>query len=185
MSYARPKRGKPERWVREAAGNDDVEGIDAALDAAKDRERLLNKGDFVGRTALHWAAGRGRVDAVRHLLALGVRVKISGMHHTPLHDLAESGAAAAPMLVQELVEAAPWQLTYKDNTGAMPVDRAKSAGQRQMVRALESAAMMVTGAERAMMSRHTHSFLPSCLSVATISLDSPGSSVTRPLLEGA
>ena len=73
----------------------------------------------------------------------------------------------------------------KDNTGAMPVDRAKSAGQRQMVRALESAAMMVTGAERAMISRHTHSFLPSCLSVATISLDSPGSSVTTPLLEGA
>ena len=121
---------------------------------------------------------------MRHLLALGVRVKISGMHHTPLHDLAESGAAAAPMLVQELVEAAPWQLTYKDNTGAMPVDRAKSAGQRQMVRALESAAMMVTGAERAMMSRHTHSFLSSCLSVATISLDSPGSSVTTPPLGG-
>ena len=27
MTYARPRRGKPERWVREAAGNDDVEGI--------------------------------------------------------------------------------------------------------------------------------------------------------------
>ena len=185
MRYIPHNRGNSSRWVREAAGNDDVEGIDAALDAASNKDEALNKGDIMGRTALHWAAGRGRADAVRHLLALGVRVKISGMHHTPLHDLAESGAAAAPTLVQELVEAAPWQLTYKDNTGAMPVDRAKSAGQRQMVRALESAAMMVTGAERAMISRHTHSFLPSCLSVATISLDSPGSSVTTPLLEGA
>ena len=185
MRYIPQKRGNVSRWVREAAGNDDVEGIDAALDASKDKDEALNKGDFVGRTALHWAAGRGRADAVRHLLALGARVRLSGNQASPLHDLAASGSPNAPALVQELVEAAPWQLTYKDNTGAMPVDRAKSAGQRQMVRALESAAMMVTGAERAMISRHTHSFLPSCLSVATISLDSPGSSVTTPLLEGA
>ena len=97
MRYIPHKRGNVSRWVREAAGNDDVEGIDAALDAASNKDEALNKGDIMGRTALHWAAGRGRVDAVRHLLALGARVKISGMHHTPLHDLAESGAAAAPL----------------------------------------------------------------------------------------
>tara|TARA_B100000768_G_scaffold134020_1_gene124791 strand:- start:176 stop:709 length:534 start_codon:yes stop_codon:yes gene_type:complete len=176
----------PSRWVREAAGNDDVEAIDSALDAASDRDAALNKGDISGRTALHWAAGRGRADAVRHLLSLGARVRLSSTHQTPLHDLACSGAACAPSLVDDLVAAAPWQLTRKDITGCMPVERAKNAGYTAVVRALEAAAMTVTGAEHAMASTdRTYSIMPSCLTVVSISLNSPESSVHRPLLQGA
>ena len=186
MRYIPHKRGMPSRWVREAAGNDDVEAIDSALDAASDRDAALNKGDISGRTALHWAAGRGRADAVRHLLSLGARVRLSSTHQTPLHDLACSGAACAPSLVDDLVAAAPWQLTKKDITRCMPVERAKNAGYTALVRALEAAAMTVTGAEHAMASTdRTYSIMPSCLTVVSISLNSPESSVHRPLLQGA
>jgi hypothetical protein len=87
--------------------------------------------------------------------------------------------------VDDLVAAAPWQLTKKDITGCMPVERAKNAGYTAVVRALEAAAMTVTGAEHAMASDRTYSIMPSCLTVVSISLNSPESSVHRPLLQGA
>jgi len=182
MTYARPRRGKPERWVREAAGNDDVEGIEFALDAGKDRERLLNKGDFVGRTALHWAAGRGRPDAVRHLLSLGARVKMSASQATPLHDLAASGSPNAPALVDELLAAAPWQLTHRDCLGHYPVDKARDVGDKKMAHALESLMMTVIGSRAPTTPRAKTSWMPSCMSAASVRLDGGDSS---PLLEGA
>jgi len=46
--------------------------------------------------------------------------------------------------------------------------------------------MTVTGAEHAMASTdRTYSIMPSCLTVVSISLNSPESSVHRPLLQGA
>jgi hypothetical protein len=184
MSYARPKRGKPERWVREAAGNDDVEGIDAALDAAKDKDEALNKGDFVGRTALHWAAGRGRADAVRHLLALGARVKLSGNQASPLHDLAASGSPNAPALVQDLLAAAPWQLTHRDNMGHYPVDKARDVGDKSMALALDALMMTVVGKRGPTAKPRTpSSWMPSCMSAGK-ARGIVGSD-ERPLLEGA
>ena len=46
-------RGKA-RQLRDAAGDNDPAGIDAALESAKDFAGILNNGDFVGKTALHW-----------------------------------------------------------------------------------------------------------------------------------
>jgi ankyrin repeat protein len=62
---------KASRRLRESAGDDDPAGIDAALADGVD----IDVRDMVGRSALHWAAGRGRVAAARHLLSLGARVK--------------------------------------------------------------------------------------------------------------
>ena len=182
MRYIPHKRGMPSRWVREAAGNDDVEAIDSALDAASDRDAALNKGDISGRTALHWAAGRGRADAVRHLLALSARVRLSSTHQTPLHDLACSGAACAPSLVDDLVAAAPWQLTHRDCLGHYPVDKARDVGDEKMAHALESLMMTVIGSRATTTPLAKTSWMPSCMSAASVRLDGGDSS---PLLEGA
>jgi ankyrin repeat protein len=62
------------RALREAAGANNIAGIDAALAGSTEFKALLNSGDYIGKTALHWAAGRGRIEAVRHLLLLGAKV---------------------------------------------------------------------------------------------------------------
>ena len=46
-------RGKA-RQLRDAAGDNDPAGIDAVLESAQDFAGILNNGDFVGKTALHW-----------------------------------------------------------------------------------------------------------------------------------
>ena len=63
------------------------------------------------------------------LLALGARVKLSGNQASPL-DLAASGSPNAPALVQDLLAAAPWQLTHRDNLGH-PVDKARTWGTKR------------------------------------------------------
>lgn len=126
------------RALRDAAGDNDPHGIDAALENAQDFEGVLNSGDFVGKTALHWAAGRGRVEAVRHLLKLGAKMKTADNLQTPLHALAESGAEGAFVLVEELVLAAPWALRATDIMHNTALDRAKYVKNKEMVRAILS-----------------------------------------------
>lgn len=128
------------RQLREAAGNNDPAGIDAALDGLKDIdfERTLNSGDFVGTTALHWAARRGRLEGTRHLLKLGAKIKTADNFQTPLHMLAESGAEGAHVLVEELVNAAPKILKAKDNMQNTALDRAKYLKNTEMVNAILS-----------------------------------------------
>lgn len=126
------------RALRDAAGDNDPHGIDAALENAQDFEGVLNSGDFVGKTALHWAAGRGRVEAVRHLLKLGAKIKTADNLQTPLHALAESGAEGAFVLVEELVLAAPWVLRATDMMQNTALDRARYVKNKEMVRAILS-----------------------------------------------
>ncbi|XP_046983137.1 ankyrin repeat and protein kinase domain-containing protein 1-like [Schistocerca americana] len=55
-----------------------------------------------GRTALHWAARKGDVEAVRLLLEAGAAVdarEIKGKQRTPLHLAAEQGGAAVVRLL--------------------------------------------------------------------------------------
>jgi ankyrin repeat protein len=126
------------RALRDAAGDNDPHGIDAALAGVAEYEldKLLNSRDFVGKTALHWAAGRGRVEAVRHLLQLGAKVKTADNQCTPLHTLAESGALGAHVLVAELVTAAPWILKHSDMMHNTALDRAKYVKNKDMIQAL-------------------------------------------------
>lgn len=126
------------RALRDAAGDNDPLGIDAALENAQDFDGILNSGDFVGKTALHWAAGRGRVEAVRHLLKLGAKMKTADNLQTPLHALAESGAEGAFVLVEDLVRAAPWALRATDMMHNTALDRAKYLKHQEMVQAILS-----------------------------------------------
>ena len=127
------------RRLREAAGDDDCDGIDAALHLARDFEGTLNSRDFVGATALHWAARRGRARAVGHLLRLGAKVCLSDAQQSPLLVLAECGSEDAYAIVPALVAAAPWQLVHTDSMGNTPLDRARYCGNKRMVSALKEA----------------------------------------------
>jgi len=129
------------RALREAAGNDDPEGIDEALA----RGAKIDVTDMVGRTALHWAAGRGRVAATRHLLQLGARVKLADNQQTALHLLADSGSREGAVLVELLVQAAPWALTATDSLGNTPLDRAKRGKNQEMVAAIMGALAVASG----------------------------------------
>ena len=59
MRYIPHRRGMPSRWVREAAGNDDVEAIDSALDAASDRDAAQARGDL-GSGNAYGRCGEGK-----------------------------------------------------------------------------------------------------------------------------
>mmetsp|Transcript_14452 Transcript_14452/g.23760 ORF Transcript_14452/g.23760 Transcript_14452/m.23760 type:complete len:186 (+) Transcript_14452:292-849(+) len=124
------------RALREAAGANNIAGIDAALAGSTEFKALLNSGDYIGKTALHWAAGRGRIEAVRHLLLLGAKVRKADNQQTPLHLLAESGADGASVLVEELVQAAPWSLRHTDMLQNTALERARHSKNAEMVREL-------------------------------------------------
>ncbi|XP_049797303.1 poly [ADP-ribose] polymerase tankyrase-1-like [Schistocerca nitens] len=95
-----------------------------------------------GRTALHWAACRGDVEAARLLLEAGAAVdarEIKGKQKTPLHLAAEEGDAA----VTRLLLRATADPNARDCRGWRPLHLAATYGHAEV-----AAALLDAGADR-------------------------------------
>mmetsp|Transcript_33494 Transcript_33494/g.75162 ORF Transcript_33494/g.75162 Transcript_33494/m.75162 type:complete len:423 (-) Transcript_33494:80-1348(-) len=85
-----------------AAEAGDLETINRCLDKVEERENRSNQSDLLGRTALHYAAGRGRFAACELLLGMKATADISDHSgYTPAHKAAVNGHSAILRLLAQ------------------------------------------------------------------------------------
>ncbi|EKX32036.1 hypothetical protein GUITHDRAFT_121803 [Guillardia theta CCMP2712] len=134
-----PFSSNPHDWRQNypllaAAEAGDLEAINRCLDNIKDRVARANQSDILGRTALYYAAGRGRVSACELLLGMKAAADVSDHSgFTPVHKAALNGHSA---IVRLLANAAANLDAKTHDMLSTPLMLAASACQIECVAAL-------------------------------------------------
>lgn len=113
-----------------AALANDVEELKSLLSLGA----VLNCKNGSGETPLHYACGKGNVEAVRYLLAVdGIQVNaVNRGLYTPLHSAVTSGSLA----VVQMILRAGGNVTMQDEEGDTPLHMACQSGNVQVVKAI-------------------------------------------------